>query len=429
MFICRNSLSTIHVSRRTLRLRRLLDEQFDLLVAVLAVLALVGGAVTYTTHVDPGTTTEERVVDTWQTSGAFDHGATVTEENPLFPVGDQLRNRTVYFTGVSPELNGSYTFGYRASGGGELATSIDVALVTRSVVDGESGQDVLWETTRTLRESGSATIAPGTTAQVQFGFNVSDVAAERDRIEEELGATAGTTETFVRATVDVEGTVNGRAVDTQQVHTLPLTLEGRTYRVGPAEAGTNRFETTRQVTTPRTYGPLRSVGAPTLALVSVVCLAGLVVARSRYRFELTDAEREWLSYQEERDEFDEWITSFALPPEAFDRPQAEASSLADLVDLAIDTENGVIESPDGTEYSVLDGEFRYVYTAPRPASVEPDSGVEGAGAAGDSSVDGESRSAFAFESESESESEDDDDGSTRPAEDAAAEEDDEKTEG
>jgi hypothetical protein len=353
----------------------------------------------------------------------------VTEENPLFPVGDQLRNRTVYFTGVSPELNGSYTFGYRASGGGELATSIDVALVTRSVVDGEGGQDVLWETTRTLRESGSATIAPGTTAQVQFGFNVSDVAAERDRIEEELGATAGTTETFVRATVDVEGTVNGRAVDTQQVHTLPLTLEGRTYRVGPAEAGTNRFETTRQVTTPRTYGPLRSVGAPTLALVSVVCLAGLVVARSRYRFELTDAEREWLSYQEERDEFDEWITSFALPPEAFDRPQAEASSLADLVDLAIDTGNGVIESPDGTEYSVLDGEFRYVYTAPRPASVEPDSGVEGAGAAGDSSVDGESRSAFAFESESESESEDDDDGSTRPAEDAAAEEDDEKTEG
>ncbi len=412
-----------HVSRRTLRLRRLLDEQFDLLVAVLAVLALVGGAVTYTTHVDPGTTTEERVVDTWQTSGAFDHGATVTEENPLFPVGEQLRNRTVYFTGVSPVLNGSYTFGYRASGGGELATSIDVELVTRSVVDGEGGQDVLWETTRTLRESGSATIAPGTTAQVQFGVNVSDVAAERDQIEEELGGTAGTTETFVRATVDVEGTVNGRAVDTEQVHTLPLTLEGRTYRVGPAEAGTNRFETTRQVTTPRTYGPLRSVGAPALALVSVVGLAGLVVARSRYRFELTDAEREWLSYQEERDEFDEWITSFALPPEAFDRPQAEASSLADLVDLAIDTDNGVIESPDGTEYSVLDGEFRYVYTAPRPASVEPDSGVEGAGAAGDSSVDGESRSEFAFESESESESEDD---PTRPAADAATGADDEK---
>jgi hypothetical protein len=362
------------VSRRTLRLRRLLDEQFDLLLVVLAVLVLVGGAVTYTTHVSPETTTEERVVETWQRSGSFDHSATVTEENPLFSVGSQLRNQSVYFSSVSPVLNGSYTFSYRASGGGELTTSVDVVLVTRNVIsEGDEQRTVLWETTRPLRETGTATIAPGTTARVRFGFNVSEVAQERDRIEEELGGTTGTTETFVRATVDVEGTVNGRAVDTQQVHTLPVRLEGETYRVGPAEAGTNRFETTRQVTTTRTYGPLRSVGAPVLLFISLVGFAGLVVARSRYRFELTDAEREWLTYREDRAEFDEWITSFTLPAEAFDRPRAEASSLADLVDLAIDTNNAVIESPDGTEYSVLDRGLRYVYTAPRPAAAEAES--------------------------------------------------------
>ncbi|AUV83768.1 hypothetical protein C2R22_20705 [Salinigranum rubrum] len=359
------------MSRRTLRLRRLLNEQFDLLLVVLAVLALVGGAVTYTTHVSPETTTEERVVETWQTSGSFDHSATVTEENPLFPVGSRLQNRSVYFSSISPVLNGSYVFSYRASGGGELTTSVDVVLVTRNVIsEGEEQQTVLWETSRPLRETGTATIAPGTTARVRFGFNVSEVAGERDRIEEELGGTTGTTETFVRATVDVEGTVNGRAVDTQQVHTLPVTLEGGTYRVGPAEAGTNRFETTRQVTTTRTYGPLRSVGAPVLLFVSLVGLAGLVVARSQHRFELTDAEREWLTYREHRAEFDEWITTFTLPAEVFDRSRAEASSLADLVDLAIDTNNAVIESPDGTEYSVLDGGFRYVYTAPQPATAE-----------------------------------------------------------
>ncbi len=359
------------MSRRTLRLRRLLNEQFDLLLVVLAVLALVGGAVTYATHVSPGTTTEERVVEMWQTSGSFDHSATVTEENPLFAVGSRLQNRSVYFSGVSPVLNGSYTFSYRASGGGELTTSVDIVLVTRNVIsEGEEQRTVLWETSRPLRETGTATIAPGTTARARFGFNVSEAAEERDRIEEELGGTTGTTETFVRATVDIEGAVNGRAVDTQQVHTLPVALDGGTYRVGPSEAGTNRFETTRQVTTTRTYGPLRSVGAPVLLFASLIGLAGLVVARSQHRFELTDAEREWLGYQEDRAEFDEWITSFTLPAEAFDRPRAEASSLADLVDLAIDTNNAVIESPDGTEYSVLDGGFRYVYTAPQPAAAE-----------------------------------------------------------
>lgn len=353
------------MSRLSLRLRRLLGEQFTTVVAVLAVLALVGGAMTYATHVAPETTTEERVVSTWESAGTFDHSATVTRENPVFPVDSQLQNRVVYFSRVAPVVDGQYTFRYRASESGELATSIDVELVTRSVTGEESEETVIWETTRTLREE-RATVAPGTGARVPFGFNVSDVAAERDRIADRLGGTTGTTETVVRAVVDVEGTVNGRSVDTQQVHTLPVALDGNTYRVGPVEPQTRQFETTRTVTTTRTYGPLRSVGAPALTLLATVGLAGLVVARSQYQFELTEAEQEWLAYRKQREEFDEWITTFALPEEAYDRPRAEASSLADLVDFAIDTDNGVIEAPDGSEFSVLDGAYRYVYRPPEP---------------------------------------------------------------
>lgn len=355
------------MSQPSLRLRKLLAEQFETVAVVLLVLALVGGAVTYTTHIAPETTTEERVVSTWESSGTFDHGATVTRENPVFPVDSQLQNRGVYFSNVAPVLNGTYTFQYRASGSGELATSMDVELVTRSVTGEQDEETVVWETARTLRETGTATIAPGTSAQVQFGFNVSDVAAERDRIEERLGGTAGTTETVVRAVVDIEGTVNGQPVDRQQVHTLPVTLEGNTYRIGPESAPTQQFDTTETVGTAETYGPLRSVGGPILTLVALVGLAGLALGRSRDQFELTETEREWLTYQNQREEFDEWITTFALPEEAFDRPRAEASTLADLVDFAIDTDNGVVESPDGSEFSVLDGAYRYVYVPPQPA--------------------------------------------------------------
>lgn len=165
------------------------------------------------------------------------------------------------------------------------------------------------------------------------------------------------------ATVDVQGTVNGEQVDTQRVHSLPVAIEQRTYSVGQVD-GRSVQETTRQVTVPREYGPVRRLGGPALLGLSVAGLAGLAVARSRDELELTEADRAWLAYREEREEFDEWITTFALPPEAFDRPVAEAESLADLVDFAIDTNGGVIESPDGSAYYVLDEEFRYTYTPP-----------------------------------------------------------------
>jgi hypothetical protein len=387
------------VSRWNLRLRAALGRQYAVVVVALVVLALVGGFATYTAHVDPGTTTEERVVATWESSGSFDHAATVSRSNPLFPVGSELRDRAAYFTPIAPEVNGTYTFDYRATDGGELTTAVDVELVTRSVLEGDGttdsdgeGVSVLWKTTRTLGETDGERLQPGASVRVPFSFNVSAVRAARDRIETQLGGGSGEVETFVRATVDVTGTVNGEAVDTRQVHTLPVTLDRRTYRFGPASASSQQGETTRTVTVTREYGPLRSVGGPLLLLLSVGGLAWGVLARSRNRLELTAAEREWLAYREDRSEFDEWITSVTLPSEAFDRPEARASSLADLVDFAIDTDSGVVESPDGGEYYVLHDGYLYRYTAPPQPSNDPATDLDagegfGAGTTTDPEVD------------------------------------------
>jgi hypothetical protein len=113
--------------------------------------------------------------------------------------------------------------------------------------------------------------------------------------------------------------------------------------------------------------------------LSVVGLAGLTVARSRDDLGLTDAEREWLAYREDRSEFDEWITEFTVPQEAFDRPRARAASLGDLVDFAIDTDSGVVESADGHQYLVVHDEFLYTYTAPREPEPDGRSGTESDG--------------------------------------------------
>jgi hypothetical protein len=356
------------VSLWNLRLRALLAEQFALVVTVLVVLAAVGGFATYTAYVEPGTTTEERVVSTWETTGSFDHSATVVEENPVFPVGSTLRNRSVYFTRLAPGFNGTYVFGYRTTGDGELTAEVDLALVTRSSASDGTGADsgVLWETRRSLGETRTTTLGSGERAAVPFSFNASAVEQRRDRIARQLGTSSGTVETVVQATVDVSGTVNGERIEDSRTHTLPLAFESSTYRVGAVQEPTTRVEITQPVTVPQEYGPLWTVGGPGLVLVSLGGLAGLGVVRSRRQLGLTDAERRWLRYREDRSEFDEWITAFSLPDEAFDRPRAEAASLGDLVDFAIDTDGGVVESPGGSEYLVVGEEFLYTYTAPQP---------------------------------------------------------------
>ena len=109
-----------------LRLRALLNKQFTVIVAALIVLALVGGWTTYTVHATHSTTTEERSVSSWQTEGRFNHSTTVTENNPVYPVGTPLTNRSIYFAEIAPWFNGTYAFIYDASERGDLNGTVSL---------------------------------------------------------------------------------------------------------------------------------------------------------------------------------------------------------------------------------------------------------------------------------------------------------------
>jgi hypothetical protein len=364
------------VSEWRLRLRGLLERNLTAAVLVLVVLAFVGGWVTYTTHVAPATTTEQRVVATWETRGQFDHGATVREENAVFPVGTHLRNRSVYFSRIAPVLNGTYAFDYRASQDGELAGDVTVALVVRGV-DGDGGEEsatVLWRTSRVLNERRVDSLAPGEAVRVPFAVNVSQVDARIDRISEDLGGSPGTVQTQIRATVALEGRVNGEPVERTTTHVLDVQPENTQYSVSGATPTTDEHRTMAAVTVDRTYGPVRRVGGPLLLVVALVGEAAIAVALREDRLALTDAERDWLAYRDDRSEFDEWITSFDLPAATFDLPRAQAASLADLVDFAIDVDSGVVEVDDGRFVVVHDG-VRYEYRAP-PDPAEDAAGSE-----------------------------------------------------
>jgi len=100
------------------------------------------------------------------------------------------------------------------------------------------------------------------------------------------------------------------------------------------------------VTVERSYGPLRSVGGPFLLVIGLLGSGGLAYARREHELALTPAERDYLSYSDDRSEFAEWITTFRLPASVHERSEAEAESLRDLVDFAIDNDIGVIADPE-----------------------------------------------------------------------------------
>ena len=345
-----------------IRLRAVLDAQFTLLLVVCVVLAAAGGALVYGTYVDPGTETESQEISSWSYDAGYDHSAEVTEPNEVFPVGDVLENRETYFTRIAPDLDVAAELVYAAEQSEDVRIEIESELVIRNVGDGV----VYWEETQPLASTTVEDPEPGEPVAAEFTLNSGEIDQRATSIEEDLGASPGRTEAFVSTEMELEGTLNGESITRSPSLEFGIDHAGDTYTVGDpgpeSESDTVPQEVTQEVE--RTYGPLRTIGGPLLLVVGIVAGAGLSYARYEGSLDVSEAERAYLSYRDDRSEFDEWITRIRLPPEAHDRPVAYADSLRDLVDFAIDNETGVIEDPDTGAFHAVTGEFVYTYQRP-----------------------------------------------------------------
>lgn len=354
-----------------LRARALVSRQSKILILVLLVLAGIGGFLTYNAYAQPNTSVRTNEVTTWTANGSFTHRATVIDNEskvgPVFEPGQVVRNRSVYFRSIMPRLNGTFRFGYAADAG-ELETTVRQRLVIRSVGGGggEGEQRVVyWRQARSLDRK-RATLAPGERVTVPFSVNVTDAVVTASSIQERLGA-PGEVRMSINVTVALSGTAGGRAVNRTVRYALPLRTDGGIYRVG--SGGKMRaFTRTERVTVTEPPGALSAVGGPLLFGIGVFGLVTLAVLGYTDRLGLTEAEQAWLEYRDDRADFDEWISTVRLPEDAESLPVAEAASLADLVDIAIDTDNAVLESPEGDEYHVIKDDYRYTFVAPPDVS-------------------------------------------------------------
>jgi len=340
----------------------MLDEQFPTVVVGLLVLALLGGWISYTTHIAVGATTQDRTETLWESTGEFSHSATVEADRSPFETDTRLTDRPIYYTQVSPQLNGTFRTAYTGPRG-DLQRSVTVVLLIRAVDRAQSDREesVYWETSVLLNTTTVDSVGPEESVSTAVTYDMQALDGRIDRIYDQLGSDVGETEVVIRATVRSEGRIGGTAVDETNRYTFPVELTDGTYSIDATGPQTEAYETTRTEHVESTPQPAWSLAGPGLLLVSLCGLGGLGAGRRRGTVGLSETERERLEYQAKRTEFDDWISPVRLPEEAFELPQGEADSLTALVDLAIDTNNSVIEDPDQEEFYVRHDGYLYTY--------------------------------------------------------------------
>lgn len=369
-------------AERRVRLGVLLSTYRTAIVVVLVLLLAVGAWASYGAYADRAaeTDTNRQVSNTWTATGDVSHGATVTEATAVYPEGTRLENESLYYSAVSPTVDGEFVGGYEADTADDVRVTLSIELVYRTV-DPDDGT-VHWRERDRLASANETSVRPGEPVVAAFAVNVTEITARIDEIESDLGASPGETEIYLALEREVDGTIDGADRSVADSYTVPITVGDGTYRIED-EAGAAYDEPREDYETeavPAATGLLWSVGGPLLVALGLGGIGALAVA-SRRLPEPTAADREWLAYRDDRAQFDEAVTTMAVPDAALEGPRARAESLAGLAEYGIDVDAAIVFDPERELYLVRRDGLVAVYEPPRPPSIAIDG--EGDGTDGD----------------------------------------------
>ena len=351
--------------------RAVVSKYLPLVLVACLLLAAGGGFLTYQAQTAPDTETRTEVAGTWSVETGFDHGADVVNGTATFAAGDRLTNRSLYFSRITPVLDGEYVVTHRGDSG-PADGSVELRMVLQAV-DSDSAEQrgepiVYWRESETIETVTVEGLEPGEERRVDFEANATALRQRIAEIEEQLGASPGTTRIAIVAETGLEATVaDDRFVDAR-TDRLTIEPDGNTYGVERSMAESQTYEATRTVEVPVEPSPLALYGGPVLTLLGLLGAGATAAARRYDLFAVSDAERTRLEFVRTREDLDKWISTGSVPTDD-DRTVAELDSLRDLVNVAIDSDRRVIERPDATpRYVVLD-DVRYVFDPPAAATV------------------------------------------------------------
>lgn len=351
-----------------LRIRQVVGDNLGLVVAGCLLVLLLGGYLTYTTHIDPGVETERVQESSWSATTELTHSATVTSETTVFPEGTVLQDRGAYFLDVAPTVDGTVEYTYRATDGGSLDVQVEQRAVLQSVGGDDTEPVQYWRTEEQLATGGETAVSPGETVEVPYSLNVSEQMRAAEAVEAELGGTPGETELLVVSQLSVSGDRNGVPVTETHTYETTISTDGNIYRFdgeGPHEESGGQF-TDRQVEA--THGLLRSGVGPLLSVLGGLGLGLLAAGRYRGAVPVSQTEREWLAYRTTYSEFEEWLSTGHVPDDALPASRVTIDSLEELVNVAIDSNRRVVHDRQRNSCLVIVDERAYTYDPPVPPS-------------------------------------------------------------
>ena len=348
---------------RSLQIRSFLNEWGSVLLIVLIIAAAGAGWWAYQINLEPTVETEQRLTEQWSESTSFSHSAPITNDSLPFAAGERASNRPLYYTALSKELEGTYTYEYTADSGSVDVTTDTYLLIRGGRMENGNMTDTYWEFSEPLATD-SETLAPDEPHQVEFTVNIIDVLQTIGTVEQQLDATEGIVDVRVVSVSDLSGTVQSDSVNTTYRSELPIVVSPSTFRVSEPETISEpheSFETVEVLSEPSRLQAYGSIVAFGIVVMLLVVLLGL---RYSGYTKLTEEEQELIDIKQARERFSEWITTGEFPSEREYEQTVLVDSLEGLVDVAIDTNKRVIEDEQLGVSTVLDDTYIYIYIQP-----------------------------------------------------------------
>lgn len=327
----------------------LLDRWFVPIVVVLLTVGFLAGGTAVQAYANPPVESDHETVTTWEESSTISHQAIVRTQNPVFEENTTLADRGTYFLQISPELDAVYAYSYRADDAESVDVELDARLRIRSI---DADDRVYWESTTPLNERQIENLEPDETAEISATINVTHADEEVERIRSDINSNVGTAEIALVFGTSVTGTIDSDSVNETHESLLVVAPGSSTYDVEAIETVDEVHETTVLTEREGSHSVLGLYGPLSLSIVTfggVICL-GMLKRRgvlSPSQSELTELER-----HKQRSEFDDWISVARVPEAAFAGAHIELDSLEGLVDVAIDTNQRVIEDVESQLYLV-----------------------------------------------------------------------------
>ncbi len=344
---------------RSVRTRAFIERRFYELLILLLILAALSGWWAYQVHMVPEFEQQEVVAESWSESTDFDHRAEVVRTTLVWERGEVIENRPIYYLNVTDQLEGEYRYMYDA-GSGDLDITTDVTYQLRAINDDE----VFWQIEEPLTVEDETGLRPGETHTATFVLDIEEILRTIDRIENQLGAREGLIDPRVVVRTEVSGDVEGEPFEASHQSEMPVVVNPDTFRVHELSTVDRAHEETEFLEVPVDPPMFDQLGS--LAAFNLLLLALLALLAGHYtgRLSVTEEERQMLRLQRERDEFDEWITTGTFPADRDYESTILVDELVGLVDVAIDTNNRVIEDTQLGVSTVIDNDIVYVYIHP-----------------------------------------------------------------